>query len=71
MDGICQKCKKFGKIFKTGLCPSCHILERNQVKRRAGSYYGIDQSKPGWSEDLSWQELMDARRGSNLNVTNL
>lgn len=71
MEGICQKCKKFGKIFKIGLCPSCHILERNQSKRRAESYYGIDQSKPSWSKDLSWQELMDARQSPKIDVTNL
>lgn len=50
------------------LCYYCHaqahlpaILERNRVKREAAPGYGIDKSKPGWSEGMTWDELLDAR----------
>lgn len=63
---------------KQVLCPGCHrqryvpsILERNRAQERASPHYGIDQSKPGWSEGMSWQELMDARQYPSINVANL
>ena len=46
------------------LCYHCHtqahlpaILERNQAKRETAPGYGIDKSKPGWSDGMTWDEL--------------
>ena len=51
------------------LCPHCHkqvhlptILIQNQARREDNPYYTTNQGKAGWSEGLTWQELLDARR---------
>ena len=31
-------------------------------RREAEKANNIDQSKPGWSKDMTWQELLDARQ---------
>ena len=57
------------------LCPSCHVLTHGIARRKAREanypYLLLDQSKPGWSKGLSWQELMDARQYPSINVSNL
>jgi len=60
------------------LCPRCHIREhvpqrlaRNKAKRESSPYYRIDQSKPGWSKGMSWDELLSARDYPSINTSNL
>ena len=48
-------------------------IEAQMRQRRIDeeAFYSIDQSKPGWSEGMTWQELLDSRTSGRLNVGNL
>ena len=46
-------------------------MKARREAERANPLYSIDRSKPGWSEGLTWQELLDARTYPNLNYRNL
>ncbi len=50
-------------------------IDRQMTERREREannvLYQIDQSKPGWSDNLTWQQILDARGRPKLNYKNL
>lgn len=79
--GVCEQCGKVGKVYihhkdfnhrnddETNRQPSCHRLTHTIAARKSFPVY--DQSRVGWSKNLSWQELLDARGYPSLNVSDL
>ena len=47
------------------------IRERLRLRREIEKSKFIDQSKSGWSNGMTWQEILDARGYRNLHVSKL
>ena len=47
------------------------IERQMKARREKERLVAVDQGKPGWSEGMTWQELLNARAYPNINVRNL
>lgn len=47
------------------------IGKEMKARREAERLNYIDQSKPGWSRNMTRQELLDSRQYPHINVSNL